>query len=51
VMEISVQKFLECFDDRSLAEVPRIESGSQPVFFRVVRVSGRTMMIRTCLSL
>jgi hypothetical protein len=38
VIEVSVQKFLECLDYRSLAKMGRIESVSQPVFSRVVRV-------------
>jgi hypothetical protein len=38
VIEVSVQKFLECLDYRSLAKVGRIERGSQPVFSLVVRV-------------
>jgi len=38
VIEVSVQKFLECLDYRSLAKVGRIKRGSQPVFSRVVRI-------------
>lgn len=38
MVEISVQKLLECLDYRSFAKVGRIETGSQPVFSCVVRV-------------
>jgi hypothetical protein len=38
VIEVSVQKFLECLDYWTLAKMGRIKTGSQSVFSCVVRV-------------